>query len=418
MKQRRNPWVRGIAALSALLVFTAAGCGKTEEPASDVSGSESASAESTTGNEMTSSATEDNTMTTTTQDGTTTTADTAGTTTTRPVDTDVPDAAQVGSADFKPGSLYKGPTVGFRESGDTATLGTWWWDLSGIVRPVNGVSVDMILDMLIANNVTEIYLDVGKMIPWSEEKAQGGLSEDDVAAGMVSESQVRGFVKKCNQYGIRVAALTGASGESVLRWIDPDKKYYSLKTFAEKIAEYQSHAAADEKIYAIHLDVEPHTMGSKWSSNRAKYTQWMADMVVEARKQCDAVGVQLEYDIWSWFTESDTVTDPSGAKVNILELMTKQCHSLGIMSYFNTGAGQYDRATDLELAYAKKNGCRLIAGTETIQITPTNITYYYSGKDKLIKEQGVLRSKLDAAGYDKVGGAIHHVYSWYALMTK
>ena len=48
MKQRRNPWVRGIAALSALLVFTAAGCGKTEEPASDVSGSESASAESTT----------------------------------------------------------------------------------------------------------------------------------------------------------------------------------------------------------------------------------------------------------------------------------------------------------------------------------------------------------------------------------
>lgn len=195
MKQRRNPWVRGIAALSALLVFTAAGCGKTEEPASDVSGSESASAESTTGNEMTSSATEDNTMTTTTQDGTTTTADTAGTTTTRPVDTDVPDAAQVGSADFKPGSLYKGPTVGFRESGDTATLGTWWWDLSGIVRPVNGVSVDMILDMLIANNVTEIYLDVGKMIPWSEEKAQGGLSEDDVAAGMVSESQVRGFVK-------------------------------------------------------------------------------------------------------------------------------------------------------------------------------------------------------------------------------
>jgi len=50
--------------------------------------------------------------------------------------------------------------------------------------------------------------------------------------------------------------------------------------------------------------------------------------------------------------------------------------------------------------------------------THTNITYYYSGKDKLIKEQGVLRSKLDAAGYDKVGGAIHHVYSWYALMTK
>ncbi len=79
MKQRRNPWVRGIAALSALLVFTAAGCGKTEEPASDVSGERIGFRRIDHGNEMTSSATEDNTMTTTTQDGTTTTADTAGT---------------------------------------------------------------------------------------------------------------------------------------------------------------------------------------------------------------------------------------------------------------------------------------------------------------------------------------------------
>ena len=56
-------------------------------------------------------------------------------------------------------------------------------------------------------------------------------------------------------------------------------------------------------------------MGSKWDNNRAKYTQWMADMVVEARKQCDAIGVQLEYDVWSWFTEADKVTDESGATV-------------------------------------------------------------------------------------------------------
>ena len=71
-----------------------------------------------------------------------------------------------------------------------------------------------------------------------------------------------------------------------------------------------------------------------------------------------------------------------------------------------------------KLAYAKKNNCRLIAGTETIKITPTNITYYYSGKDKLVTEQGVLRQKLDGTGYNKLGGAIHHVYSWYELMTK
>lgn len=351
---------------------------------------------------------------------------TAAKTTVKPVPTTTtgktpsknPGTAQVGSADFRPGSLYKGPVVNFRKDGDAATLGAWWWTLKGIVEPVNGVSVDQILDMLIANKVTEIYLDVSAMLPWDEEEAQGGLTDDDKAAGLVSERYVRGFVKKCAKYNIRVAALTGASGDSVLRWIDPAKKNYQIKAFAEKIAGYQSRAAKDEKFYAIHLDVEPHTMGSKWDNNRAKYTQWMADMVVEARKQCDAVGVQLEYDVWSWFTEEDKVTDESGATVNILDLMTRKCHALGIMSYYNTGAGQFDRATNVELAYAKKNNCRLIAGTETIKITPTNITYYYSGKDKLIAEQGVLRQKLDGTGYNTFGGAIHHVYSWYELMTK
>ena len=429
----RKPCRRALAAVLALLLaLAAAGCSREPAPSSSIpesssSQSASSSAPDASGDGAASTEnTEDSHMSTTATTkpagGKTTAAKTTAkptpTTTTAKTPSKNPGAAQVGSADFKPGSLYKGPVVNFRKDGDATTLGAWWWTLKGIVEPIDGVSVDMVLDMLIANKVTEIYLDVSAMMPWDEEEAQGGLTDDDKAAGLVSERYVRGFVKKCAKYNIRVAALTGASGDSVLRWIDPDKKNYQIKAFAEKIAGYQSRAAKEEKFYAIHLDVEPHTMGSKWDNNRAKYTQWMADMVVEARKQCDAIGVQLEYDVWSWFTEADKVTDESGATVNILDLMTKKCHALGIMSYYNTGAGQFDRATNVELAYAKKNNCRLIAGTETIKITPTNITYYYSGKDKLVTEQGVLRQKLDGTGYNKLGGAIHHVYSWYELMTK
>lgn len=324
---------------------------------------------------------------------------------------------EVGDPKFKPGSLYKGPLIKFRSPGEQVTLGIWWWNLSGIVNPINGMSVDMILDMLIANNFTEIYLDVSKMVPIEEEIAQNGLTEDDIAAGLVSERHVRGFIKKCNKYDIRVAALTGAAGEGVLRWIDPSKSYYYIKSFVEKIAEYNFSAKKDEKFYSVHLDVEPHTL-DKWHANRARYTQWMADFTVEARKQCDKYNLELEYDVFAWFTEEDMVIQPGGQSVNIIDLMTKQCHALGIMSYYNSGLGQFDRATNTELAYAKKNNCRLIAGTETIKITPMNITYYYQGKDKLIKEQAILRSAFDDCGYEKFGGAIHHAYSLYELMTK
>lgn len=325
--------------------------------------------------------------------------------------------AQVGDPNFVPGSLYKGPVIAFREPGESVTLGVWWWVLRGITEPVNGVSVDMILDMLIANNVSEIYLDVSKMVPLEEEIAQGGLSKDDLAGGLVSERYVRGFIKKCSKYGIRVAALTGAAGDAVLRWLDPSKNYYYIKSFVEKIAVYNHTAASDERFYSVHLDVEPHTM-SNWEKNRSRYTQWLADFAVVARKECDKYGLELEYDVYSWFREDDIVKDPDGNDVNIIDLMTSQCHALGIMSYYNTAAGQYDRATNTELAYAKKNNCRLIAGTETIQISPSSITYFYSGKNKLVAEQAKLRALFDASGYDKFGGAIHHVYSLYALMTK
>ncbi len=336
----------------------------------------------------------------------------------------------VGDPNFKPGTLYKGPVVNFRKSkNDTASLGTWWWHLNGIVEPrevsrfIDGaevkemVDVDMILDMLIANKVTEIYLDVGRMIMTEEVIAQGGLTEDDIAAGLVSEAHVKGFVSKCSKYGIRVAALTGASGEGVLRWIDPDKKYHYLRSFMDKIADYNFYAAEDEKFYAIHLDVEPHTT-AKWETNRARYTQWMADLTVEARKLCDKHGLELEYDIWSWFREDDLVTAPDGSTVNIVDLMTDQCHSLGIMSYFNGAYGQYDRATKGKLEYAIQNDCRLIAGSETIKITPSTITYYGSTSKKFIKEQDDLRGYFDESGFNNFGGAIHHVYAWYALMMK
>lgn len=418
-------WTQSVlscAGVLACLVIALTGCGKTPAggasgDATDINDSTSASAdvteataesETTTASVSTDGTAGGDPLTTTT---TTKTAPTQGAGT-KPI------AAQVGNANFKPGTLYKGPTLNFRKSGDAVTLGVWWWNLQGIVQPVDGVDVDTLLDMLIANRVTEIYLDVSKMMPWDEEEAQGGLTEDDAAAGLVSERHVRGFVKKCNKYGIRVAALTGASGDSVLRWIDPSKNNYSIRNFAEKIGAYQANAEADERFYAIHLDVEPHTMGAQWTNNRAKYTQWTCQMIIEARKLCDQYGLQLEYDVWSWFKETDMVTDENGVSMNVLDLLTKKCHALGVMSYFNTGDGQFTRATDDELAYAKKNNCRLIAGTETIKIDPSNITYYYSGKEKLMKEQEVLRAKFDGCGYKQFGGAIHHVYAWYALMKK
>ncbi len=344
--------------------------------------------------------------------------------TTRPTGTitpnpDSPEALMVGDPDFMPGTYYKDkPVLAFREKDDEVVLGTWWWYLHRIVEPDDeGISVDMALDMLIANNVSEIYLDIGAMVPWAEEVAQGGLTEADSENDLVSERYVRGFVKKCNQYGIRVAALGGASGPSVLQWIDPQYQYRYMKDMVEKVANYQANAAEDERFYAIHLDVEPHTEES-YGENRAKYNQWVADLVIATREECDRIGLELEWDIWAWITEEDMVTDQYGQSVNLLEVYTRECHALGIMAYTNTGIAQFERGTDVELSYAKKNNCRLIIASEMSKISPMNTTYYYSPRETAIAEQQILRQKIDECGYANMGGAIHHLASFYQYMTK
>lgn len=338
----------------------------------------------------------------------TTTTTKKPTTTTRP-SVVVPDAAQVGSADFKPGSLYKGPTVNFRKDGDATTLGVWWWSLKGIMEPVNGVSVDMALDFLIANKVTEIYLDVSAMMPWDEEEAQGGLSEDDIEAGMVSERYVRGFVKKCSKYGMRVAALTGDYA-----WINPDNT--GFEKYVEKFNAYQKAAAEDEKFYSMHLDVEPHQHPDfkTGEEGRAKVMQLFADFAVnKAAPAAKEAGTLLEWDIPFWMT--DVVKDGKGNEVVLADLMAQLCDTIAIMSYRDTAEKILDVSKE-EIAYAKKYGHKIILGVETKSSEGDQVSFMEEGKAVMVEEMAKVHESLKASFPDgNFGMAVHQASVWYTL---
>lgn len=332
----------------------------------------------------------------------------------------VPAALTVGDPDFTPGTYYKDsyPVLQFRQEGDQVVFGTWWWYLHRIVAPDdNGLSVDMALDMLIANHIDEIYLDIGAMVPWEIEEEQGGLSESDDANDLVSELAVRGFVKKCSQHGIRVAALGGSSEDAVVTWLDPQYEMIHMKNLVSKVEAYNANAAEDEKFYGVHLDVEPFTE-SQYGANRDLRNQWTADLIIAARQECDRIGVELGWDIWAWTAETDMVTNQYGEKVNILDVYARECDTLCIMAYTNTAEGQYERGTDLELAYAQKYDCTLIVATEHSKISPASTTYYYSTMQQTLESCQKLRRLIDAGAYHNMGGAIHHVASFWQYMTR
>lgn len=72
-------------------------------------------------------------------------------------------------------------------------VGMWVWDCRMIkgTSPDSDMSSDMLLDMLIQNGVTEIYLGMQYYMDLESQIANKG----ELKEGFVSEMELRGFVK-------------------------------------------------------------------------------------------------------------------------------------------------------------------------------------------------------------------------------
>lgn len=320
-------------------------------------------------------------------------------------------------------SAYNGKTLSFRSSSDgsNVSLGMWVWD----IRVLNGddprlnINADVLLDMLVKNHATEIYLGCSYLMDDDQVTANGGV----LTPGYVGESQLHAFVKRCSAAGIRVSLLTACSGSEVYDLWDAGKGYASTVSLLERIAAINSRAGGDdEKLTGLHIDLEPDwNTGSDGQPGLPKNLQDCADYVTAVRRMCYARGLELALDVSAWLDDSSyTVTDENKQTTTIMDVLTKQCQSLVIMAYRDNADQQYELASG-EIAYAVKNGCRIIVGAECgsrENMTESwNITYDNVGADAMITAQNSMRQKLDTSGCLKYGIAVHDSYAFYTLMT-
>ena len=283
----------------------------------------------------------------------------------------------------------KNTTVDFRKQGDTDTLGVWWWQVATVK------SADAQLKFLQENAVSEIYLCIDGMSEASNAKA--------------TFADVRAFVKKAGQMGMRVAALTGDYA-----WINPDST--GFEAYVEKFKAYQAAAAEDEKFYSMHLDVEPHQHPDfkTGEEGRAKVMQLFADFTLKkAAPAAKAAGTLLEWDIPFWMT--DVVKDGEGKDVVLAELMAKTCDTIAIMSYRDTAAKILDVAKE-EIAFAKQYGHKVILGVETKSSEGDQVSFMEEGKAVMVEEMAKVHASLKESIPDgNFGLAVHQASVWYSL---
>lgn len=282
-----------------------------------------------------------------------------------------------------------GTVMNFRQPGDVNTLGVWWWDASTIA----GTTGQQYLNFCVQNNVSEIYLCISNM----------------TSSGSISYASVRSFVSTANSLGIRVAALSGDYS-----WFEPNNT--GFQAYVDKFNAYQSAAAANEKFYSMHLDVEPH-QDPLFQTNRAQVMQWYADFVVtKAVPAAEAAGTLLEFDTPFWLT--DMVIDAgTGGNIVAAALMAKYCDTVCVMSYRDTAQGMYDVAVE-EIGYAQQYGSKIVLSAETYSTEGDSISYMEEGKAYMVSQLTALNAMLFSAFPNRnYGISIHQIQTWYNLQV-
>ena len=270
---------------------------------------------------------------------------------------------------------------GFFQPGEGASLGTWMWDATDLLRAQEA------LDFLADHHVTEVYVSLMRSI---------------------SKEKYRAFLSAAAEKGIRVA-LIGADAA----WAT-EEGGKSFDAFLEWFTEYQQSCQTDaQRFYGLHMDVEPHQL-PLWQTEPEAARAGYMEFVRKSQSFCRAEGVHLELDIPFWF-DGFTVED-EGEKMSLAEFCIRRADTVLLMSYRDNAPAVFECGWP-EFTLAEKYGKKLILAVETGKIyEEINITFHHLGANALYEELRRLRSIVEEAeGLGEVGYAIHYYDSWRKL---
>ena len=272
------------------------------------------------------------------------------------------------------------PRLQCREEGDGGILAVWWWNAA---TAVSKNTRGKYLGFLCENGINRVYLCVPDK------------RFDELPA----------VVTAMKKNGIGVCLLAGDAS-----YIEPEHAGFAGLLTA--YLDYQKNAADNEKLAALHLDVEPHQF-SDYAEKKDEYMQQYADFVVQTAKTLHENGEKLELDVPFWY---DGFKVKEGEReVELLDLLVRSVDTLTLM-------GSRDREKDIldaaarETELCKTYGKTLICGVEANSPEGENVSFKEEGKaimyDVIKEVYAHISAEVQLGGY---GVAIHHLDSWYKL---
>jgi len=263
-----------------------------------------------------------------------------------------------------------------------------WYPLS----QANAKVSDQRLNTLRRDGFKTVYVDIGEYL----EVADQPESRTQRTRLSQLNGDLRRLVSRASNLGLAVHAVAGGPN-----WTDASHRYLGPK-LVKLVADYNTTAAADERLQGVQLDIEPYVDTSFWNDvdTSLKSYLWTLQTIVDtykqARTQVGNSGLRLGFAIPFWFdgvpeapavefgpTESTRTTKPAAFHLIDMLRQLPEAYIL-VMAYRNFTAGTDGSIEHVrsEFDYASQIGaaCGIVVGQEFTKITPEKLSFWWTGR--------------------------------------
>jgi hypothetical protein len=263
-----------------------------------------------------------------------------------------------------------------------------WYPLS----QANAKISDQRLNSLRKDGFRTIYADIGEYLEVADQP------DSRTQRNRLSQlnSDLKRFVSRASNLGLAVHAVAGGPN-----WTDASHRYLGPK-LVKLVADYNTAAAANERLQGVQLDIEPYVDASFWNDVDASLRSYLwtlqtiVDTYKQARTQIGNSGLWLGFAIPFWFdgvpeapavefgqTESTRTTKPAAFHLIDMLQQLPEAYIL-VMAYRNFASGPDGSIEHVrsEFDYAGQIGATsaIVVGQEFTKVTPEKLSFWWTGR--------------------------------------
>ena len=221
----------------------------------------------------------------------------------------------------------------------------------------------------------------------------------------------RALVRRMHAAGLRVVALLGSGYLHTERYLLPEHRR-DARAMLQRVLDYNTAAAPDERFDGIGLDIEPHMLDG-WASRKMALLGDFLDMSEALMRQKNAVAPSLPMGPAIPFWYDGIPSEWKGGRQAMNEHVQDLYDYVALMDYRDHAAGGdglVSHARD-ELEYGNRIGKPVLIGVETAPNAIRKVSFHHLREADMERELGETARALGRM--PAFGGFVIHHYAAY-----